>query len=401
MNKRILIVGAGQNQVGVIRKAMEMGLHAVAMDGNPNAPGLKEADEGVVANITDSVEVLRTAKQHGVQGMYCAAEPAVEPFAQAAAQLGLPGPAPEVAHCVRNKLAMREALESKGVPNPCFRAAYTVEQAEAAAQEIGLPAIVKPTDGNASKGVRRIDRVEDLAGAFFDALAYARNKCVLLEQFMEGTEVNIDGLVHEGNFILGGMTGKDRCPPPRRFDLGIYMPPLLDDATIQDIVEMTSRALAAIGFLCGTAHIEVILTESGPRIVEIAGRLGGGRIPTDLIPLTYGMDFMADSINLVFGDSPKERWKFERGTAVYWLPAQEGEVTEIQGFDEARAIPGVEDLVVNVKPGDRVEPIVDCVTRDRIGYVFTSGATVREAITTARHVQEICRVITRPIGEKP
>ena len=98
----------------------------------------------------------------------------------------------------------------------------------------------------------------------------------------------------------------------------------------------------------------------------------------------------------MLGAPPQEKRTFEKATAVYWLPARPGVVSKIKGEDEARSIPNVVELHVFVKPGDAVQHIVDCVTRDRIGYVFTRGENVAEAVATAKQVLKQCRVVTRP-----
>ena len=140
--------------------------------------------------------------------------------------------------------------------------------------------------------------------------------------------------------------------------------------------------------------MEVIVTPDGPRIVEMAGRPGGGRIPTDLIPLTYGMDFVLDSLRLTLGCRPQEHKTCERGTAVYWIPAEPGVVRAVEGIDEALALPGVQDIVLNIEPGDVVEPVIDCVTRDKLGYVLADGDTVHDAIATAKRARDLCRIVT-------
>lgn len=372
-----------------------MGLYTIAMDGSPDAPGLVEADVAVVANILDPNAIQEAARTHAVDAIYPAAELTVEATADAIAALGLVGPAPAVATRVRNKLALREALESAGLPNPAFRGVGTQLEAEAAAKAIGLPVIVKPVDANSSKGVRRVDAMEDVSLAFALAKKQSRTDTVLVEEFLDGDEYNVDGLVYEGRYILGGMTGKDRSPDPYRFDRGIFMPPLLDGDAAALVERTVAEALAAIGYTHGTTHAEVILSPEGPRIVEIAGRPGGGRIPTDLIPLVYGMDFMADSLRIALGEAPRESWQIEKGVATYWLEAPSGVVTDITGVDEAKALPGVHELHVLVRPGDVLGHIIDCVTRDRIGYVFTTGESAEEAIATAKRVQDIVQIHTR------
>jgi len=395
MADAILIVGAGHNQVAIVEKARSMGLFTVAMDGNAGAPGLAVADAAEVGDILDPRAVASVASRHGVAGIYCAAEMAVESAARAATDLGLPGVSPVVARRVRHKPTMRRALASAGVPNPRFVTAAGLDEAQAGLEDVGVPAVVKPVDRSASQGVLQVDHAEDLPLAFARARKYARSGEVLIEEYMAGDEFCVDGLVYDGRYILGGITGKERSRPPYRFDVGIHMPPLVDGAIRDAIVGVVRAGLEAVGFTHGTTHVEVIVTDSGPRIVEIAGRPGGGRIPTDLIPLTYGMDYMADALRIALGRPPVERRRFERGAALYWFPCPSGVVVEVRGRDEAAALAGVEELVVSVQPGDVVRHITDCATRDRIGYVMTSAPTAQEAVAVAKRVHDTCRIITR------
>ena len=394
--QRILIVGAGANQAPIIRRARELGIWTLAADGSPTAPGLLEADAAEVVNILDADELVRIAERHDVGGLYVAAELAVESTAAATTRLGLPGVPPEVAHRMRSKLAMRRCLEEKSIPNPRFRGVTNLDEAEAAGKELGVPIIVKPADANASKGVTKVEEPGALPAAFALALRYARAGTVLLEEFLDGEEFGVDGLVCEERYILGGITAKERSAPPNRFDLGIFMPPPLPREAVDTIEKATGAALKATGFTSGTTHIEIILTEEGPRIVEMAGRPGGGRIPSDLIPLCYGMDFVGDSLRIALGESTVEAAKCRRGAALYWVSAEPGIVTGIHGIDQVRALPEVHDVVMSIKVGELVEPIVDCVTRDRIGYVITSAATSEEARAVAKRAASLCHVSTAP-----
>ncbi len=408
MTKRILIVGGGPNQLGFIRKAREMGLFTAVVDGDAGAPGLAGADRGETGDIRNAAVLEALARALGVDGIFPGAELAVEAVASACAALGLPGIPPETARRVRDKAAMREALEKAGFGTPRFRTARNAAEAASAARELGFPLVIKPSDGNASKGVQTVSGMEDIAPAFEHAAQASSGGGVLLEDYMEGEEYCVDGLAHEGEFHLGGITGKERSVLPYRYDLGIFMPPPLTPRQEQAIEETVRAALKAIGFGQGLVHAEVILDEaaslersaagppSGCHIVEIAGRPGGGRIPTDLIPLVYGADFPADCIRVILGEAPVSKRRHCRGAALYWLPGASGLVERVEGCDEARRMPGVRDLVIGVKPGDELGPAVDCVGRDRIGYVLTEGATADEAIQRARKARDHCHVVTRP-----
>jgi len=285
-------------------------------------------------------------------------------------------------------------LKSQGIPGPDFCGVHTLEEARVAADDIGLPIIVKPADGNASRGVTRVDRMDQLPSAFDAAQARARCKTVLLESFMEGEEFNVDGLVYNGTYTLGGITAKERSLPPNRFDLGIYMPPRESPAYLQSIADCVRDALAALEFTNGTTHAEVIMSVDGPRIVEIAGRPGGGRIATDLIHLVYGLDYMADSLRIALGEAPHGARRFEKAAALYWVSSSPGTVRAIHGIDAAKALPGVRDVVMTAKVGDTLEPIVDCVTRDHVGYVLTVDDSVDQAVAAAKEACALCRIET-------
>jgi biotin carboxylase len=395
MSKTILIAGAGPNQIGIFTKARQMSINAVAADGNPQAEAFPLAAAAHAVNILDPGALVEIAKLHRVDGIYPAAELAVEAVAVAAERLGLPGVRPEGATRVRNKLRMREALDRAGLPNPAYRGVRTIDEAEAAAREIGLPLIVKPADANSSRGVLRIDRIEDLPRAVDNARVRSRSKTVLLEAYMDGPEFCVDGLVYRGQFRLGGITGKEVSPLPYRFDKGIYMPPLLGPAACASIETCTAGAVRAIGFDLGVIHAEIILTGDGPRVVEIAGRPGGGRIPTDLIPLAYGCDFIADSLRIFLGEPPRETKRHERGAALFWIDAGPGTVAEILRVDEARRMPGVVDVILHTRVGDTLAPIVDCVTRDRVGYVLAEGGGAEEALRRAKNAASHARIVTR------
>jgi len=396
MSQRLLILGAGQNQIALYEIARRHGIDTVAMDGNPNAPGFAVADASEAGDLQAADIIADIATRHAVDGIYPAAEWGVAAGFEAAHRIGLPGLTPDAANRARDKFAMRQALEAAGIPNPSFRSVDSLDEAEQAAQDIGLPVIVKPVDGNASRGVRRLDYIDDMSLAYALAKKESGSGRVIIEGFCVGDEFNIDGLMCDGTFIPGGITGKERPVSHTRFDLGIFMPPGLGPEKEAELNALTERACRAIGLNSGTVHLEIITTEDGPRVIEIAARPGGGRIPTDLIPMTYGMDIMADAFRIALGKSPEESRQFEKGTAVYWFPARPGIVSKIVGEEEARAIPNVVELHVFVKPDDEVQHIVDCVTRDRIGYVYTRGENVDEAIAAAKRALEVCCVETRP-----
>lgn len=394
MTKSILIAGAGGNQIGIYEKARELGITTVAVDGNAGAVGFEYADHSKVANILDGRVLAEIATRCDVQGIYPAAELSVEAVAIATQELSLPGVSPEVATRVRNKAVMRRALDDAGIPNPAFHEVQNIDTATVAIEYLGFPCIIKPSDANSSKGVQQLNSYGELDEALALAIQYSFSNSALLEEYMPGEEFCVDGLIHDGRYIPGGITGKEVSPLPHRFDKGIFMPPQKSPAECEIIETCAREALEAIGYTNGTFHLEIIVSPDGPRIVEIAGRPGGGRIPTDLIPMAYGMDFMGDSIRIALGEAPISERRFERGVALYWFESQPGRIQDISNLRDAESSRGVKEIVFQAQVGDTLKPIIDCVTRDSVGYVLTEGNTSEEAVENVNRARSICKVIT-------
>src|SRR4029079_12379984 len=131
--KTVLFVGAGRHQRRAILRAKELGLRAVAVDRNPDAPGLQVADVGEAVDFTDVAAVTEVARRHGADGVLTvSADRAVPVVAAVAEALGLPGIGTETAHLMTHKIAMRRTLADAGVSHPRFARALDMARAHAA-----------------------------------------------------------------------------------------------------------------------------------------------------------------------------------------------------------------------------------------------------------------------------
>src|SRR6266540_5560224 len=137
------MVGAGRHQRRAIERARELGLRVVAVDRNPEAPGLAVADEGEVVDFTDVEGVTEAGRRHRVHGVLTvSADRAVPVVAAVAEALGLPGIGSETAHLMTHKVAMRRLFAERGVPQPQFAAIRAWREAAAAAETVGFPAVL-------------------------------------------------------------------------------------------------------------------------------------------------------------------------------------------------------------------------------------------------------------------
>jgi len=140
---------------------------------------------------------------------------------------------------------------------------------------------------------------------------------------------------------------------------------------------------------------DMVWTERGPYVIEIAARLSGGWMSTDQIPLGTGVDLIGGSIRLALGEKvPEEdiRPRWHRGVAIRYFFPRPGRVRAIEGAEAFANVPWVHRLGFFVEPGEVVQPITDHTKR--AGFVITTGATRDEAVDRARSVVETVRIHT-------
>ena len=189
--RTVLFVGAGRHQRRAILRAKELGLRVVAVDRNPDAPGLAEADIAKVVDFSDVAAVLKATSRLKLDGVLTvSADRAVPVVAAVAEARGLPGIGVETAHLMTHKVAMRSRLADAGVPQPRFAAVRSLSERERAADEVGFPAVLKPADSGGQRGVFRVESVDDIERHLHEALVASPSGEAILEEFVEGMEMN-------------------------------------------------------------------------------------------------------------------------------------------------------------------------------------------------------------------
>jgi biotin carboxylase len=263
-------------------------------------------------------------------------------------------------------------------------------EAMAAMPAVGLPLVVKPVDSSGSRGVRRVDAVEELAAAVDLALSNSRQGRAIIESFLDCTECTVETFTVEGRTVVLGMSDKVHLPFPHCVSISLTYPPIFDEPTCRSIADAAARAIDATGLQNGPGHVEVILTESGPVVVEVAARGGGYRIFSDILPAISGVDPVDAVIDLAMGRVPNVTPTRARAAVLrFFNPRMTGTVQRIDGVEEARRLADVHDVVVEVEVGKRVGGI----TRDgeRPGYIISVADTRERALLAADRAEQIVR----------
>jgi biotin carboxylase len=320
-------------------------------------------------------------------------ERAVPMAAAISEALGLPGNTYKSAYSARNKFVMRKSFADHGIPCPRFAIADTIERAkDIAQQDVGFPLVVKPLFGSVGQGVVRVDRNYELASAFEGTQLIARSyeyfvktdiyrDYVLLEEYMEGRELSVDGVIDRGKFQWIGIFDKPNplCGPT--FEETIITTPSLETPEVQmEVLDMAERGARALGLRHGPVHAELRLTDNGPRILEIAARpIGGlcGRAHS----FCLGIDYYEVMISNALGQTVQIPHGDRVPAGVMMLPVPKpGRLSAINGVQEARRVDGVRDVVILARPGDIVRSFPQ--QGWYIGFILATGASPREVQAT-------------------
>ncbi len=388
----ILFLGASVSQVAAIRQARASGFRVVAVDADPDVVGFADADAAEAVDFTDIDGVLEVACRYKIDAVVAISTDRAVPIAAAVSErLALPGIGTETALVMTDKAAMRARLKQAAIPQPSF--VVVDEHADPAWQleAIGFPAVLKPIDSGGQRGVYRIDDHASLAEHLPLSLSCSRSGRAILEQYVEGRELNGIIVAREGEPSL--LTLSDRLRPPGAgFGVGwIHLyPSELEPAQLQAAGDVAVAAVRALGLRDGIAFPQLLVTDAGEvSVVEVAARIPAGQM-ADLVRLGTGIDLVDIALNHALGKPVSDAMitaRFHRPLAISFLTASPGilptgTVLSIEGLDRVRTSPGVLQADSYIQIGETIRPVQ--VDADRRGYVIATADTAGEALELAR-----------------
>jgi biotin carboxylase len=374
--RRLLVLGAGPAQLGLLRAARARDLFVIAADRDASAVGFPLADRRAVISAEDEQAIARLAEAERVDGLIApGTDWPVLIAARVADRIGLPHPiSPHAATAATSKPRQRELLEQAGVSQPRWMIGRTPEE-----ETIPPPCVVKPPDRQGQRGLSVVRDREELADAVERANTEARTGGWLVEELIDGPEITVNGFSVDGRFHA--LTVTDRLvaePPAFGVALAHAWPSEHDSGTI------AADAARALGIENGPTYTQVRFSACGPKVIEVAARLGGGH-DAELCHAAIGVDLNRAAIAAALGEPVDEDALIPRpragGACVRFLVAPRGVLGAVDGLNEAQAAPGVLDVRIYREPGHRFGPLR--TGPDRAGAIIATGATRDGALANA------------------
>jgi biotin carboxylase len=352
----------------------------IAVDRDPGAPGFRYADTRALISTEDEEDVDRLARAERVDGVISpGADWPVGIAARIAERMGLPHPIDAAtAALATSKQRQRERFAAAGVPHARLL------------DDPAAPCVVKAPDRQGQRGLTLVRTDAELPAAIEAALAASRNGSFIAEELVEGPEVTVNAISIEGAFHPLTVTDRLTADPPA---FGVALAHAWPCGSEPQGPIAAARAAAdALGIRNGPTYTQVVLAVDGPRVIELAARLGGGH-DAELVQLATGVPLNDLALDSALAGRARivPRQSLVGGACVLFLVAPEGRLRAVEGADDALAVDGVAEVRVYREPGHVFGPLRHGA--DRAGAILATGSSRDDALERARRAARAIRFV--------
>ncbi len=385
----LLIPSASYRSPDFMKAATELGIEVVVGSDKSNPLESLHPDKQIGLDFADPEEGARQIERFA-QGRPLAAIVAVDDAgtrlaARASWRLELPYNPVEAVDATRNKALLRERLANAGLPSPPYQVVSVEDSPSQIASNLTFPVVAKPLALSASRGVIRADTPEQFVDAFErirhilnqpECAAEAGNLAdkILIEGYVPGAEVSVEGLLHDGQLQVLAIFDKPDPLEGPFFEETIYVTPSRLEPTLQDrVVAVTEQATAAIGLRDGPVHAEMRINDQGVYPIDIAARSIGG-LCSRTLSFGTGMSLEELILRHATGNTAASAARESQAAGVMMIPIpRSGTLKSVNGVAEAEAVPLIESVTMTTHIESAVVPLPE--GGDYLGFIFARGAS--------------------------
>jgi carbamoyl-phosphate synthase large subunit len=399
----VLFICGGKWQLPWLQFLKDKGHRILLVDPYETSPCVALADIHLKHDARDVEGILQDVFEGGWEIEFVSSDQtdvSTDTVAKLSEPLGTRGNHPAAVLRFSNKAINREFVQSLDPSRiPAFARIHNTRELEAFLHTTGSDIMVKPADAQSSRGITRLavqSSPADIAAAFDNAQSQTTQYFVVAEQFIQGTEITVEGIkTPKGHHTLAisakkhfrtGIASELRYPAPLGADLQ------------RQLTEFHNNLIERSGLDYGITHAEYIVAAPQFYLVEMACRGGGTLIPSDIVPYVSGVDVYESMYQLQMGNEPEMNPKAEPAHAIlYFFEFPAGRVERIEGLEKAASLPGVHRLELEFAEGDILKPAGD--DRGRQGFAIV---TAPDAETLDARLQDLISTLTitvKPITE--
>lgn len=309
LDKKLLVLGAGVDQIPGFLKAKEMGIYTIALDGKVNAEAFAFADESYVVSIKhiDQIEAFLNQYKERIDGVIAFGVDIPKIIAQVSDFLNINYTVGlDSAKLSEDKYLSKVLMESLGVKVPPFSRIKTVKDVEKFVLENGFPIVIKPLDNSASRGINLIDSLDYVQEAMNYAFENTEQEYLIVEKYLTGPQVSSESFVVEKELFNIGFADRNYE------DMERFLPFIIENGgdmpskymkkehnqKLKLYLEKIARYLEIDN---GVIKGDIVIHNNELYIIEFALRLSGGNFSTIEIPESTGVDFLKIAIKLHLG----------------------------------------------------------------------------------------------------
>lgn len=384
----ILILGGSEYQKHSIISIKEDGhtIHLLDRDKDPYCKQFSDYFESI--DYSKKQDVLEYSMRNNIDCIVPLNDFGVHAAFYVSQKLGLLNSNYVTAKCSTDKGLMREIWQIEEVPQPNFKVFQKSDYIDL--NQFNLPVVVKPTDSSGGRGITIAREIEELKFSIDLAKKFTvNNNRIIIEEFIEGIEVTVEGLAHNGNIEL--LTISDKVKPDSKFRVATSLnyPSYFNIEITEKIFNITAKAAESLGIANGAIHAELIVSpdETEIKIVELGARGGGGHVFGKIINAVTGIDAPKEYVKILLGEEPSLFKRKSKGCVYrFFNPSEEGILKEIKYDKTIFQNDFVLDYGFTIKVGDRYEGLSNSLKR--IGFLVVSGKDRADAIKNADFIEE-------------
>ena len=397
----ILVLPGTIWQIPLIKKIKSLGFNVHVANPVKNDEVYRIADGFCQSDIFDQERILRYCRDKRIQVVMSEeCDIATDVVAQLNAVLGVRCLTHEMADLFTNKYRMREFCETHNLCSVSHKLCRNIQEAKDAFKELNSKAILKPLNSNASHGVFTISSMEDIETHFEETMSFSRNEqAALLEQYIEGTEFTVDGVMTSRGHVTLAISQKDHYKHNKNIANILYFTQQNDEYDYQILRQTNDRLLNATGLPFGLTHVEYKYCAGKYYLIEMAARGGGNLVSAIIAPFMSGVDNYDYLIHSALDDNYDKEVKADicnDRTAIlrfFDLPCEAGVVTAIRGEEFMQNEPAIRSYKLNFQIGDYIhQPVSDSA---RIGYYIICANTKEDFDRITKEINEKFEIVLR------